>query len=228
MPQNIEETHWERAAKTRMGKYLTKIEARFVQHCLDFTRLQTIMDIGAEAGRFSQLNLNVQTISIDIDKHSLKRLRNKIPSSHVIQADARHIPIKNETFDAITMIEVLDYIPELQEVFQEAHRTLKTETSLIVSFGNKSSLKARLRQLSGRSYLHSYDKVIEALSETELTVKKKMGYNWLPFGRMSQSFLISPLEKLEHIFGLRKIPSVSPWVLVHAVKPHNNFSRAEK
>ena len=69
-------------------------------------------DVGAEAGRFSLLatDTNATVIGIDIDSYGLKRLKLKTKRVNVIQADARKIPLKDETFDAIFMIEVLDYI----------------------------------------------------------------------------------------------------------------------
>jgi len=217
-PEISEETHWEKAAKTRMGKYLTQVETNFIQNALDFSKLNVIMDVGAEAGRFSQLNSNAETISIDIDAYGLKRLKQKAPNTHVIQADARKIPLKNDVLDATTMIEVLDYIPELDQAFSEAYRTLKTDATLIVSFGNKSSLKAKLRRLSGKSYQHAYKNVTQALTKTGFKIKKKTGYNWLLFGRMSQNPTIPFLTTMERLIGLRRIPSQSPWVIVHAVK----------
>jgi ubiquinone/menaquinone biosynthesis C-methylase UbiE len=214
------ETHWEKAAKTRMGKYLTQVETQFILKTLNLSTVNTVMDVGAEAGRFSLLpkTSNAETVSIDIDSYGLKRLKLKTKNVNAIQADARKIPIKNETFDVIFMIEVLDYIPELDQTFAESHRTLKPNASLIVSFGNKSSLKAKLRQLSGKSYQHSYRNVMQALKEAGFSVKKKTGYNWLLFGRMSQNRLIPILTKIERVFGLRRVPSLSPWVIVHAVK----------
>jgi ubiquinone/menaquinone biosynthesis C-methylase UbiE len=116
------------------------------------------------------------------------------------------------------MIEVLDYIPELHQALKECHRTLKPNASLILSFGNKSSIKAKLRQLTGKSYQHSYNNVIQTLTETGFKTKKKTGYNWLLFGRMSENRLIPFLAKMERLFGFRKIPSLSPWVIVHAIK----------
>ena len=120
--------------------------------------------------------------------------------------------------NAITMIEVLDYIPQLDQAFSEALRALKPEAALIVSFGNKSSLKAKLKQLSGKSYQHSYGNVLDALAKTGFAVKKKTGYNWLLFGRMSQNPTIPFLTKMERLIGLRRIPSLSPWVIVQAFK----------
>jgi len=214
------ETHWEKAAKTRMGKYLTQIETIFIQNSINLSQTKTIMDVGAEAGRFSQFSKTrtTETISIDIDKYGLKRLKHKAENTNGIQADARKTPLRNEVFDAIFMIEVLDYIPELHQALAECRRTLKPNASLILSFGNKSSLKAKLRELSGKSYQHSYRKVIQTLTEKGFQVKKKTGYNWLLFGRMSENRLIPFLATMERIFGFRKIPSLSPWVIVHAVK----------
>ena len=53
------ETHWEFAAKTKMGKYLTNLETDFISKSIDLSRANiTIMDVGAEAGRFSLLAAN--------------------------------------------------------------------------------------------------------------------------------------------------------------------------
>lgn len=214
----IEETHWERVAKTRMGKYITEVETQFIKDSLNIDSLQMVMDVGAEAGRFSQLSPNAQTISIDIDKKALRRLKNKTSNTLIIQADARYLPLKDALFDAITMIEVLDYIPELDLIFEEAYRTLKPQSPLVLSFGNRSSLKAKLRQLSGKSYTHAYKNVLKTLKASNFSVVKKTGYNWLLFGRMSQNPLIPWLAKMERVLGFRKIPSLSPWVIVYAFK----------
>ena len=168
------ETHWEKAAKTRMGKYLTQTETRFILNSISPSQLNTIMDVGAEAGRFSQMSTgnNTLIIGLDIDSYGLKRLRLKTKNVNVIQADARKIPLKNETFDAILMVEVMDYIPELDEALTEIHRTLKPNAPLILSFGNKSSFKSKLRELRGKSYRHSYRSVMRSLLRTGFTVKK--------------------------------------------------------
>jgi len=221
-----EETHWERAAKTRMGKYLTRMETDFIFKSINLSQACIILDVGAEAGRFSLLasNSEATVIGIDIDSYGLKRLKHKAKSINVIQADARKIPLKGDTFDAIFMIEVLDYISELDEALTECHRTLKSDAPLFLSFGNKSSLKSKLRDLRGKSYRHSYGKVMRCLSKIGFVVMRKMGYNWLLFGRTSESRLVQFSAIIEKLFGLRKIPSLSPWVMLHAVKCDKSLS----
>lgn len=51
----------------------------------------------------------------------------------------------------------------------------------------------------------------ENFSENETQLEKA---NW-----QSENSLIPLLAKIEKLFGLKKIPSVSPWVLVHATRP---------
>ena len=197
------------------------METQFIQNAIDLSSVNAVMDVGAEAGRFSQFpKENTTVISLDIDSYGLKRLKQKAKHINTVQADARKIPLKNETLDAILMIEVLDYIPELHEALAECYRTLKPGASIIVSFGNKSSLKAKLRETRGKSYTHSYQNVMRSLLETGFKVKKRMGYNWHPFGRTSENLLIPLLTMAERLFALRKIPRYSPWVIIHAEKQH--------
>ena len=218
--QLSDETHWEKAAKTRVGKYLTQTETEFISKTVNLSKPGVFIDVGAEAGRFSLLAANnaVTVIGIDIDNYSLRRLKRKNREVMVVQADARQIPFRDAVFDGLFMIEVLDYIPSLGEALGECHRVLKPQTPFVVSFGNQSSLKAKLRRFRGKSYTHTYRKVMQCLKETGFNVTTKLGYSWLPFGRMSESKLVSPLASAEKLFGLRKMPSLSPWVLLRADK----------
>jgi ubiquinone/menaquinone biosynthesis C-methylase UbiE len=115
------------------------------------------------------------------------------------------------------MIEVLDYIPQLEEALSECLRILKPASSLILSFGNQSSLKAKLRELRGKTYMHSYSNVMQCLLKLGFKIEAKKGYNWLPFGRMSQS-------RMAHFWGDRedfrfaKNSQFKPLGILHAVK----------
>lgn len=201
-----------------MGKYLTKIETDFVLRAIDLAECKFILDVGTEAGKFSLLATERQAgvIGIDIDSYGLRRLRLKNKQVDVILADARRIPLKEKVLDAVFMIEVLDYIPELETALLECHKTLRPGGSLVLSFGNKSSLKSKFRM---KSYQHSYGEVLYSLNKVGFEVKRKTGYNWLPFNRVSESPFIPLLASFEKLFGLRRVCKFSPWVLVYAVKP---------
>ncbi len=211
---------WETAARTQLGKYLTDIETHFVLNSIETTQPRMILDIGAGAGKFSLLaaNSDIDVVSIDIVSYGLRRLQLKKPDVQIIKADARKIPLRDGIFDAIVMIEVLDYIPELDQVFNDCQRTLKKEASFTFSFGNTTSLKQKVKQLRGNSYLHSYKSVMKNLAKADFKVRRKQGYNWLPFGRTSENPLVPLFAFTERILGLRRIPSLSPWVMVQAIK----------
>jgi ubiquinone/menaquinone biosynthesis C-methylase UbiE len=216
------ETHWEIAAKTRMGKYLTNLETDFISKSINLNQENiTVMDVGAEAGRFSILaaNSKATVVSIDVNSYALRRLKLKNKKVNIIQADARHLPLRDDVFDVVFMIEVLDYIPELDQALAECKRTLKPDASCILSFGNKSSLKAMLKAMQGKSYRHSYKEAVQCLFDAGFRVKRKTGYSWLLFGRTSQSSLVPVLAWGERFFGLRKVVRFSPWVMIHVTKP---------
>ena len=219
----ILETHWEMAAKTRMGKYLTNVERAFIESVVDFSKTELVLDVGAESGRISLMALNTKTnvVSIDINSVSLKRLKQRTQQAYIIAADARKLPFISEVFDATFMIEVLDYIPELNVALNECSRTLKPHSSCILSFGNKSSFKAKLKGLKGQSYLHSHKCVMQTLPKVSFKLQAQIGYSWLPFGRISQNKLVSIFAWLERIFGLRRLHKYSPWVMFHVVKQLN-------
>ena len=128
------------------------------------------------------------------------------------------MPLKEEVLDAAFMIEVLDYIPEFEAVLAECRRVLRPQGSLVLSFGNRSSLKSRLRGLRGKSNLHAYGAVARYSKKLGFRLVAKKGYNWLPFGRMSESQLIPLLARTERMFGLRSLAGVSPWVVMHLIK----------
>jgi hypothetical protein len=48
-------THWETAARTKMGSYLTSVEMAFFLKSINFSKCRLVGDIGAEAGKFSLL-----------------------------------------------------------------------------------------------------------------------------------------------------------------------------
>ena len=222
----LEETHWEKAAKTRMGKYLTRIETDFISKFVDLSKLNLVVDVGAEAGRFSLLaaNKKVSVVGVDIDLYSLRRLKQKNKDVTVIQADARKLPLKDGLFNALFMIEVIDYIPESDAVLSECSRILKPDSPIVFSFGNQSSFKAKLKGIRGKSYMHSYKTIMHSMQAVGLTITGKVGYSWLPFGRTSENSLVNLFAGVEKIFGLRKVPSLSPWVIISAKSSPANYT----
>ena len=135
---------------------------------------------------------------------------------NIVLADARFIPLKNSVADNVIMIELLDYVENSKAPISECARILKDDGVIFLSFGNRSSLKGRIKGLSGKSYRYSYQDILRVLKAEKFEIARTMGFNWLPFGRDSNNPVISFLAKGERILGLRKLARFSPWVIIQA------------
>jgi ubiquinone/menaquinone biosynthesis C-methylase UbiE len=216
----LEETFWEKGNVTKTGVYIDKIEMNFLFKSINPQKGSIVIDIGAGAGRFSipLANKGMNVSSIDLHLHSLKRLKFKDEAVSPVLADARFIPFKDKVTDTIVMIELIDCVEELEAVIAECTRLLNTHGSLVLTFGNSSSLKGKIKSLRKKPYTHSHRKVKDTLKACGFTILKSQGFNWQPFNRTSNNPLIPLFSKIESLFALRKFTSISPWVIMYATK----------
>lgn len=215
----LEETYWEKKNRTKMGVYITNIEMHFIFNSNSLKKGGLAVDVGAGAGRFSIPTAEIMDVAaIDLDLHALKRLKFKKRDVEVIMADARFMPLKNDAADNIIMIELLDCVTESEAIMSECSRILKNNGSIFLSFGNESSIKGKIKNFVGKPYLHSYKEILSVLKAKKFKIVRKVGFNWLPFDRVSDNPLIPLFAKAERIFGLRKLVKFSPWVMVQAIK----------
>ncbi len=89
----------------------------------------TVLDIGCHAGTFTEQLLNkLQTrkiYGIDISPSALKLAQKRIPYGNFQIADAANLPFKNNFFDAIFCLEVLEHVDNPLKVISEIKRILK-------------------------------------------------------------------------------------------------------
>ncbi|MGA3192909.1 MAG: class I SAM-dependent methyltransferase [Candidatus Bathyarchaeia archaeon] len=216
------EPQWERTAKTKMGIYLTSIETAFILKSVDFDH-KTIADLGSGGGKFSILALrkSAYVISLDRDLGSLKWLKSRDHSSNVILGDVTALPLRENTVDILFLIEIFDYVTETKTLLREMYRILKEQGSLILSFGNTSSLKSRLRRLRKKYYVqdaYSYGEAVQLLNRFNFRIIQEEGYNWLLLNRESNNKFIPFFGKIVRLLRLDKLSVISPWIIVCASK----------
>lgn len=149
-----------RFAIKHMDKYLTiKYEDR-------------IVDIGSGTCKIAEkLSNKVKNIiNIDPSKALLSKNKNLIK----IQADGTHIPIKNDVFDKIFLINVLHHIDQKHhdKFFLEAHRILKRNGKLLLIDLRKpkklaEKMFARFDQFTsgGKTFYYNADEMKKKLHE---------------------------------------------------------------
>jgi ubiquinone/menaquinone biosynthesis C-methylase UbiE len=125
---------------TLLHETTIKKRALFIQDKLKFNKNQLILDIGIGFGIYTNylLNISPNYIGLDVDRNSLKKTLNTCDRTiDCIQMSAEKIGFKENTFDAILLIEVLEHIPDNKKALCEINRILKPGGRLILTAPNK-------------------------------------------------------------------------------------------
>lgn len=102
---------------------------------------KVVVDLGAGTGLLSQ-NLikrfpDSQLICLDFAQASLKHN----PSNHKICADAYHLPLADNSVDIVVSSLMMQWCPDLKQLFSEIHRVLKNDGLILFSTFGPDTLK---------------------------------------------------------------------------------------
>lgn len=221
------ETFWERAARTRWGQYVTSLEKQVLLSALDrFAAPGVGLDVGCEGGRWSQVltDRGWSMIATDVDPDSLEicRRRNSTVRCLLVDSQDEVLPVDSRTIDLMLCFEV----PVVEDPWfaAEAHRVLKPGGVLVGSMLNLCSWRGAAANAKStlvgreRHYKTSYASFRRCVQQHGFSMDRVCGCCWAPFGRHSDSPWISVATKLEQMFGLRRIPTISPWVVYTATR----------
>jgi len=122
------------AIKKRLGK---------IWRYVDFTN-KRILDVGCGNGAYTMEMAKVAKFVTGIDIEPLRltifrkqkekyRIRNLV----IVEMSAEELRFKDETFDIITLIEVLEHVPNEKKCLEECKRVLKWGGQLILFVPNK-------------------------------------------------------------------------------------------
>lgn len=88
-----------------------------------------VLDIGCHAGLFTKKildNSKIQQIyGIDISRSAISLAQKRIKNGKFFVADARSLPFKDDFFDYVFCIEMLEHVQNPQKVIREIKRVLK-------------------------------------------------------------------------------------------------------
>ena len=187
------------------------------------------LEIGAEGGRWSKLlsDDGWKMICTDVDPTALAICAKRLPDAECILVDpaATTLPCESASVKLILAYEVPAVVQS--EWFPlEAARVLQPEGILVCSFHNRLSIRALVYKLLSlfdeqrRKYDYyrggSYGAVRRKLAEYGVEPISEMGLGWFPFTRQSDSPLIPLCVRIEAFLGLRRLPRLSPFVLLMA------------
>ena len=105
------------------------------------TKSDVILDLGAGTGLLSQQLEkrfgNSQIICLDFAQNSLKHN----PASHKICANASHLPLADNSVDIVVSSLMMQWCPDLNQLFSEIHRVLKNDGLILFSTFGPDTLK---------------------------------------------------------------------------------------
>lgn len=108
-----------------------------------------IVDVGTGSGDslvvFSE---GCRIVGLDSSVSMLRRTRIRYPGAALVRAAASCLPVSGDQIVFLSMIGLIEYIPDLSGLFQECYRVAKPSGHLLVT-NARSGIFNRLRQFSG-------------------------------------------------------------------------------
>ena len=153
---------------------------------------QKVLDIGYGSGiLFPELSQRFELL-YGCDIHSegsrvKKIFKRQNIEIQLVRGSILNLPYRDESFDTIVCISVLEHISELDKVNSEIFRTLKHKGNLIISFPSSKLIMGILFKLTLISYKHPFkhisdENVILNSLKKFFTVKKLISFpNFMPF-----------------------------------------------
>jgi len=226
-----ETTYWETVAKTKWGHYVSEIEKEAILKA-DALAIEktTLLDLGCDGGRWSQLLLHLgwtDIICADINLSGLNICKKRMEDNLCVLLDPRasFVPFKTQSIGLLLCIEVPQAI-NFNWFIEESSRLLRPGGILVCTIHNKFSYRPifhyiwTVRSPSRKNiyYKIHYRKFKHDLFRTGFEIIYEKGFCWPPFSRSSNSSLVPYFTRIEMLSKLNSLPIISPWVVFIARK----------
>jgi ubiquinone/menaquinone biosynthesis C-methylase UbiE len=178
-----------------------KRRAQVIKRSLEGNNIKTVLDLGCSEGYATSFisEISPLVVGVEINLDTLRIARKKIKKALFINASAEHLPFREDCFDAICILEVLEHLPDKlqKDSLNEADRVLRCNGVLLISSPNKEQITytrcincEKLTPLWG--HLHSLDenKITSLLPANFQLIEQKHLPN---LGLISCSNLFEPL-----------------------------------
>ena len=139
--------------RTPLGRVCDNLEKHALSRALPTPKSgDRLLDAGCGTGHFSAFfaERGFEVTGADVSPEMIEIARQKtIPKATFQLADITALPFKDESFDVVTAITVLEFIPEREKALQEMIRVLRVGGTLIIAVLNEASPLAYLRRWKG-------------------------------------------------------------------------------
>lgn len=103
-----------------------------------------LLDVGCADGtttfRISQISNKLTVVGVDLYKESIDFAKKSYKGVEFIASDAHKLPFKNQSFDYVCAIEILEHLEDPELALKEINRVLKPKGILIIGQDTDSLL----------------------------------------------------------------------------------------
>lgn len=149
-----------------------------------------VLDIGCHSGTFTANIIKKiqprEIYGIDVSPKAIALIQKRVPNGHFQVSDATTLPFKNNFFDAIFCLEVLEHIDNPQAVISEMRRVLKKGGYGVILVPSESKLFKIIWFLWtlyyptwSHAHVQSFDgfKLEKLINQFNLKIKKVKTFN---------------------------------------------------
>lgn len=156
----------------------------------------TVMDLGAASGVIAEqlAKEGFQVKGVEYDQKLVEdwKSRTRHKNVEIVQGDGRHLPYQDSEFDAAIALEVLEHIPDTEQVLTELARVIKPGGKLVIgvptAWSERIFYKLNPDFAKQADHCHVFTKnfLTKRLEQSGFRVYSSRGenseYTWLWFG----------------------------------------------
>ncbi len=171
------------------------------QFATQFVNGKTVLDLGCGEGYGTKILKDAganQVIGVDINQEVIKQARKDYSSRGISfrAGDAQGLELKDESFDLVVSLELIEHLQNYQQYLQEVKRVLKSPGIFVLSTPNKDNYRGQTSPFHIKEFsLEELQKILAALFQKveifgqkiinpQIVVSEKRFFNyyqWLTF-----------------------------------------------
>jgi ubiquinone/menaquinone biosynthesis C-methylase UbiE len=114
--------------ETPFGRRTDRVERRILADLLSgFDGAESLLDVGCGTGHFVDLwqSSGMAVVGLDISREMLQFAHRRHPGVPAVQGDATVLPFRDDSFDVVSLVTVLEFLPSPEAALREAERVAR-------------------------------------------------------------------------------------------------------
>ncbi|WP_347838986.1 class I SAM-dependent methyltransferase [uncultured Draconibacterium sp.] len=131
--------------QTAAGKEVDEIEEKLISDALKKVPGGKMLELGCGTGHWTALFVNegFDVVATDVSDVMLKEAFAKGLDAEILKADAEALPFKNESFDVLASVTMMEFVNSKEKVLEEVMRVLRPGGWLLLGCLNGNSQLAK-------------------------------------------------------------------------------------